>query len=81
MAQDEPGREIIIEMQRFDGYVRVCAVDVETGLEVVAIGDAKVSELELKRLGSAKLMRQLRLEGKLGPDGKTPPATGRGRLV
>ena len=80
----EPEREIIIELQRIDDYVRVCAVDVATGTEVISIGSARASEQELKSLGVRKLlavMEQAKRSSDKAGENKTPPTSGRGRLV
>ena len=76
-------REVIFEFQRIDNYVRICAVDVATGVEVVAIGDARVSEHELKELGLRKLMRRLQADGhEMAEDNpRLSPDKSRGRWV
>jgi hypothetical protein len=77
-----PDREIIIELQRLDGYVRICAVDVATGTEVIAVGSAKATERDLQELGVRKLNAVLN-RSKSGSDEQkpTPPKSDRGRLV
>ena len=50
-----PPDEIIIEIQRFRNILRVAAVDVGTGTEVVFQAPASASRIAINRLAAAKL--------------------------
>ncbi len=52
-----PGAETIVEVKRAGMWLRVAAVDAETGLEATAIGPAKAGEDSLTRLALGKLTR------------------------
>jgi hypothetical protein len=62
MAED---REIIFELQRIGGAVKVVAVDVATGIEASIMGPAGGGEAALRRAARQKLAyvlaRRLRL--------------------
>ncbi|MEM6491652.1 MAG: hypothetical protein AAF684_07120 [Pseudomonadota bacterium] len=47
--------DAIIEFVSRGAYVRVCAVDVETGVEAAIVGDPQVGEDALKRIALQKL--------------------------
>lgn len=47
--------DVIIEFAPRGGYVRVCAIDVATGVEAAIVGDPAVGEAALKRLALRKL--------------------------
>lgn len=66
-------RNIIFEMIVVGEYVRVAAVDVTTGVEVVTMGPKSATEIELKRLGARKLMSVL--EKHLDPQAQKKPGT------
>lgn len=51
--------EVILEMRPIGGVVRVAAVDVATGTEVVVMGPATASPQTLEQLAIAKLRRRL----------------------
>jgi hypothetical protein len=51
--------EVIVEMRPIGGVVRVAAVDVATGIEVVVMGPATASQQTLEQLAIAKLKRRL----------------------
>jgi hypothetical protein len=48
-------REIIFELQRIGGAVKVSAVDVATGIEASIMGPAGSGEAALRRLAQRKL--------------------------
>ena len=79
----EPGsdREIIFEFQSIGEAVRVAAVDVATGEEVVIQGPAGTPQRDLERLAARKLMRRLVSIGEALPDTQTPRRGGRGVIV
>jgi hypothetical protein len=54
----DPG-EVIIEMRPVGTVVRVAAVDVATGTEVVVFGPASASQRVLEELAVNKLRRRL----------------------
>jgi hypothetical protein len=58
-----PLKEILMEIQRFGGSVRVCAVDAETGTEVVFQAPARVGKAELRALAARKLAYVLSKSG------------------
>lgn len=47
--------DVIIEFVSQGSYVRVCAVDVASGVEAAIVGDPSVGEEALKRLALQKL--------------------------
>ena len=51
--------EVIIEMRPVGTVVRVAAVDVKSGTEVVVFGPATASQRALEELAVAKLRRRL----------------------
>jgi hypothetical protein len=53
--RDSTGREVLIEFVVQGAYVRVAAIDAETGTEAVAVGAASASKEELTRLAVRKL--------------------------
>ncbi|HTH16484.1 MAG TPA: hypothetical protein VL974_07520 [Magnetospirillum sp.] len=48
-------REVFFEFHRIGNFVKVSAIDAETGLEVSIVGDAAASEAMLKRTALKKL--------------------------
>lgn len=57
-----PGKgegEVIVEMRPIGTVVRVAAVDVATGTEVVIMGPASASPQTLEQVAIAKLRRKL----------------------
>ena len=58
----EPGREVLFEFRQAGPQIRVAAIDVETGIEVVAIAPATASEAQMKSLALAKLRRRIERE-------------------
>lgn len=53
--QDPVIGETIVEFHRRGAYVRVCAVDVASGVEGAIVGDPSVGEEALTRLAMRKL--------------------------
>lgn len=51
--------EVIIEMRPVGAVVRVAAVDVATGTEVIVFGPASAPQRALEELAVAKLRRRL----------------------
>ena len=68
---NEP-REVILEYLPVGRIMRVCAVDPETGTEVVIQGPIDASEEQLKRTAIAKLTYVLGRRGRQA----APPARG-----
>lgn len=54
--------EVIIEMRPVGSVVRVAAVDVATGTEVIVFGPATASQRALEELAVAKLRRRLSMD-------------------
>ncbi|MEN0652115.1 MULTISPECIES: DUF6898 family protein [Hyphobacterium] len=74
------GREYLIEFIDMGHAVRVAAIDVETGEEVVIQAPKSASEAEMKRVAVAKLDRKLGLSGQPKAE-KKRPGTGPGRGI
>ena len=74
------GREYLIEFIDMGHAVRVAAIDVETGEEVVIQAPKSATEAEMKRVAVAKLDRKLGLMAKDQPE-KKRPGTGPGRGI
>ena len=74
------GREYLIEFIDMGHAVRVAAIDVETGEEVVIQAPKSATEAEMKRVAVAKLDRKLGLMAKDQPK-KKRPGTGPGRGI
>lgn len=70
------GREIIIEFIEIGTSVRVAAIDVATGEEVVIQAPRSETRAEMERVAMAKLARKLGLDA----NGKRP-GTGPGRGI
>lgn len=81
MATSDPlaGREVIFEFTGIGASVRVAAVDVSTGEEVVIVGPASTPQFDLERIAARKLARRLGLLS--AQDTKTPRRGGRGVIV
>lgn len=73
------GREIIFEFVALGDSVRVAAIDVASGEEVVVTGPVATPQSDLERLATRKLMRRLLSQKTL--DTKTPRRGGRGVIV
>lgn len=54
--------EVILEMRPVGGVVRVAAIDVATGTEVVIMGPASASPQSLEQVAVAKLRRKLAMD-------------------
>jgi ABC-type Zn2+ transport system substrate-binding protein/surface adhesin len=54
--------EIIVEMRPVGSVVRVAAVDVATGTEVIVMGPASASPRALEEVAVAKLRRKLAMD-------------------
>lgn len=66
-------REVIYEFVETDKAVRVAAIDVATGVEVVIQSPRTATRLDMKRVAGAKLARKLGLVSlKKRPDDGTP---------
>ena len=74
------GREIIFEFVALGDSVRVAAVDVATGLEVVITGPVSTSQEDLQRIAARKLMRRLGFDADHS-NTITPRRRGRGVIV
>lgn len=55
-------REVLFEFRHAGPQVRVAAIDVESGVEVVAIAPASATEMQMKSLALAKLRRRLAMD-------------------
>lgn len=53
-------REVLFEMRPAGRMVRICAIDPETGTEVITVGDARQPMALLKRIAARKLDYVLR---------------------
>lgn len=51
--------QILIEYAKIGNQVRVAAIDVRTGIEVIAIAPVTATKLQMERLAVAKLKRRL----------------------
>jgi hypothetical protein len=54
--------EVILELRPVGSVVRVAAVDVATGTEVVVMGPATASQQTLEQVAMAKLRRKLAMD-------------------
>jgi hypothetical protein len=54
--------EVILELRPVGSVVRVAAVDVATGTEVVVMGPATASQQTLEQVAIAKLRRKLAMD-------------------
>lgn len=70
------GREVIFEFSPIGASVKVTAVDVATGIEVVVIGPAAATQHELERIAVQKLRYRLGKEN--GTPHETEPPKGGG---
>lgn len=62
MSSQQPGREVLFEFHQAGPQVRVAAIDVATGIEVVVIAPASATQMQMKNLALAKLLRRLEAE-------------------
>jgi len=69
------GKEYLVEFIVQGAYVRVAAIDPDTGTEAIAVGAASASKEELRRLAVRKL------EYVLAKKKGEPPKGDRGELV
>ena len=83
MSASDPlsGREVIFEFVVLGESVRVAAVDVMTGEEVIITGPANTPQPDLERIAARKLGRRLGLIDEDGVETKTPRRGGRGVIV
>lgn len=72
-------RNVIFEFVQRGHAVRVAAVDVITGIEVVIQGPANAARHDLERVAYNKLMRALGLDE--DPKNEQPRPAGRGWIV
>ncbi len=61
------GREVLFEFRQAGPQIRVAAIDVETGIEVIAIAPITATEAQMKNLALAKLRRRIEREA---PEGR-----------
>ena len=73
-------REFIFEFVTIGDSVRLAAVDVATGTEVVVFGPVHAAQSDLQRLAARKLIRRLTQDGH-HEESKTPRPGGRGVIV
>ncbi len=58
------GREVLFEFHQAGPQVRIAAIDVQSGIEVVAIAPTTATEMQMKNLALAKLRRRIeQIEG------------------
>jgi len=62
MSGQQSGREVLFEFHQAGPQVRVAAIDVQSGLEVVVIAPATATQMQMKNLALAKLRRRLEAE-------------------
>lgn len=62
MSDPQSGREVLFEFHQAGPQVRVAAIDVESGIEIVVIAPATATQLQMKNLALAKLRRRLEAE-------------------
>lgn len=65
-------REVLFEMTRVGAYMKVVAVDAETGTEVSIVGPANAPEAALKQQAVNRLLFVLKRKF----EGKAPPRSG-----
>ena len=70
------GKEYLIEFIVQGAYVRVCAIDPETGVEAVSVGAASASKDELSRLAVRKLEYVLAKKKGASPSDDEDPSGG-----
>lgn len=83
MAAYDPlsDREVIFEFVVLGDSVRVAAVDVASGEEVIVTGPANTPQFDLERIAARKLARHLGLSDEVEDESKTPRRGGRGVIV
>lgn len=59
-------REVLFEFRQAGPQMRVAAIDVETGIEVVAIAPLTATEMQMKTLALGKLRRRIEMEAGRG---------------
>lgn len=62
MSDQQSGREVLFEFNQAGPQVRVAAIDVQSGLEVVVIAPASATQMQMKNLALAKLRRRIETE-------------------
>jgi len=74
---DRPSGEVLFEFVQVGAQMRVGAIDVDTGIEVVAIAPVSASQAQMQSLALGKLLRRLDREkgsekgaGEADPRGK-----------
>jgi len=74
-------RDVIFEITRIGGVLRIAAVDTQSGVEVVVQAPDSISEADAQALALRKLRHVLQTarEEKSAP--ALPPRSGRGKLV
>lgn len=60
------GREVLFEFRKAGPQIRVAAIDVQTGIEVVAIAPVSATEAQMKNLALAKLRRRIEMDAAQG---------------
>jgi hypothetical protein len=50
------GREVLFEFQRVGNAVKVCALDVQTQVEISIVGDSRAPQAHLKAVALRKLL-------------------------
>jgi hypothetical protein len=61
------GREVLFEMSKVGAYMKVVAVDAETGTEVSIVGPANAPVEHLKRQAVNRLVWVLKRKGQMPP--------------
>lgn len=81
MTEFPGNREIIIETTKCGNQLKVCAVDVASGMEVSILAPINAMEADRNRIVMRKLQKRLQDTGQIQPQSKTPPGKGRGMIV
>lgn len=66
MRDQQSGREVLFEFHQAGPQVRVAAIDVQSGVEVVVIAPASATPMQMKNLALAKLRRRIEAEAGQG---------------
>ena len=75
------GREIIFEFSQRGDYIRVAAIDVDTGIEVYAMGPLNALQTDLEKIAAGKLVRRLQQADPTFHSNTKPRRKGRGLLA
>ncbi len=76
-GRDDGSGQVLFEFTQLGAQMRVAAIDVDSGIEVVVIAPLTATRIHMQNLALAKLRRRLTGETPAPPS----PAPSRGRLV